>query len=53
MPGDRVFIAADHMVAFDAYVAKMTRPFERMFGFLSLGTASLNRIRRFGLGNLN
>lgn len=53
MPGDRLFIAQDHLIAFDSYVGKLTRPFERMFGFVSLGTATLNRIRRFGLGNLN
>ena len=49
LPGDRLFIAQDNFVAFDATVSKLTRPFERMFGFVSLGTAMLNRIRRFGL----
>jgi protein involved in polysaccharide export with SLBB domain len=52
MPGDRLFIAQDGLVAFDSMVGKLTRPFERLFGFVSLGTASLNRIRRFGLGSL-
>lgn len=50
LPGDRLFIAEDPMVRFDAVVSKFTRPFERMFGFVSLGTAMLNRIDRFGLG---
>ncbi len=52
MPGDRLFIAEDPMVKFDAVVSKITRPFERFFGFVSLGTATLNRIDRFGLGQL-
>ncbi len=50
MPGDRLFIAEDPMIRFDNFVAKVTRPFERLFGFTSLGTAMLNRISRFGLG---
>lgn len=53
LPRDRLVIADDPMFRFDAFVAKMTRPFERIFGFVSLGTAMLNRIERFGLGQLN
>ena len=52
LPGDRLFIAEDPMVKFDAIVTKITRPFERIFGFVSLGTATINRIERFGLGQL-
>jgi protein involved in polysaccharide export with SLBB domain len=50
MPGDRLYIAEDPLIRFDSIVAKHTRPFERLFGFVSLGTAMLNRITRFGLG---
>jgi protein involved in polysaccharide export with SLBB domain len=50
MPGDRLYIAEDPLIRFDSVVAKHTRPFERLFGFVSLGTAMLNRITRFGLG---
>ncbi len=49
MPGDRLFIAEDPMTRFDAVISKFTAPFERMFGFVSLGTAMANRITRFGL----
>lgn len=52
MPGDRLYIAEDPWVKFDAVIARYTRPFERLFGWISLGTAMLNRIERFGLGNL-
>ncbi|TWT37357.1 Polysaccharide biosynthesis/export protein [Posidoniimonas corsicana] len=53
LPGDRLFIAEDPMTKFDAIVSKITRPFERIFGFVALGTSTANRIERFGLGNLN
>jgi protein involved in polysaccharide export with SLBB domain len=49
-PGDRLYIAEDPYVKFDSLVAKYTRPFERLFGFVSLGTAMANRITRYGLG---
>ena len=53
LPGDRLFIAVDPMTRFDSIIGKITSPFERIFGFASLGTATLNRIARFGLGQLN
>lgn len=53
LPGDRLFIKEDPLTKFDAVFSKLTRPFERAFGLVSLGTAMLNRIERFGLGQLN
>jgi polysaccharide biosynthesis/export protein len=50
-PRDRLYITEDPLVKFDTQITKITRPFERLFGFVSLGTAMLNRITRFGLGN--
>jgi protein involved in polysaccharide export with SLBB domain len=52
MPHDRLYISQDPFVTFNALVFKYTQPFERMFGFVSLGTATLNQIKRFGLGSL-
>ena len=52
MPRDRLYIAEDPLIKFDTIITKHTRPFERLFGFVSLGTAMLNRITRFGLGTL-
>ena len=52
LPGDRLFIAQDPYLFFDRVVQKLTAPFERIFGFVSLGTAMANRIDRFGLGQL-
>ena len=50
LPGDRLFIAQDPYIFADNIVRKLTAPFERIFGFVSLGTAMANRIERFGLG---
>lgn len=52
LPRDRLYIAEDPYIKFDSLVTKYTRPFERLFGFVALGTSTLNRITRFGLGNL-
>jgi len=50
MPGDRLYIAEDPYFRFTSIVNKYTAPFERLFGFVSLGTAMANRITRYGLG---
>ena len=50
LPGDRLFIAEDPLRKFDGVLSRFTQPLERVFGFVSLGTATLNRITRFGLG---
>jgi protein involved in polysaccharide export with SLBB domain len=52
MPGDRLYIAEDAYVRFDSVIAKYTRPLERLFGIVSLGTGTFNRITRYGLGTL-
>ena len=52
MDGDRLFISVDPLTRFDSAIGKITQPFERLFGFTSLGTAMLNRIERFGQGSL-
>lgn len=53
LPGDRVFIAEDKMIAFESFVNKMVAPFERAFGFTLLGTQTIQTINRSpdGLGN--
>jgi protein involved in polysaccharide export with SLBB domain len=51
MPGDRLFIAQDRLTNFNTVVNKILNPFERIFGFVSLGTSMANRIVRFGLAN--
>lgn len=53
LPGDRLYIEEDKMRKLDGVISRFTQPAERVFGFVSLGTAMLNRIARFGLGSLN
>ena len=40
MPGDRVFVAGDSMIATNTWLTKMTAPIERLLGIASLGTSS-------------
>jgi len=40
MPGDRVFVASDNMIATNTWLTKMTAPIERLLGIVSLGTSS-------------
>ena len=51
LPGDRLFIAENKYNRMSAAVGNLIRPFESIFGFVSLGTSMGNRIVRFGLGN--
>jgi protein involved in polysaccharide export with SLBB domain len=44
LPGDRVFIAENKMVAFDNGLAKLLAPFERAMGFTLLGTGTATRL---------
>lgn len=37
LPGDRVFIEADHLIATDNFLAKLFAPVERVFGITLLG----------------
>jgi len=52
LPGDRLFIAEDKLVKLDSVVAKVTRPFERLFGFTLLGTQLIGRLNQLpGVSN--
>jgi hypothetical protein len=44
LPGDRIFIAEDKLVAFDNHLVKLLSPFERLFGFTLLGTETVTRL---------
>jgi polysaccharide biosynthesis/export protein len=43
LPGDRLFVAEDKMVALDTGLAKFTAPFERIMGFSMLGVGTVTR----------
>jgi polysaccharide export outer membrane protein len=47
LPGDRVFVQEDHLIAADALIAKITGPFERILGFSLLGANTVQTIQRF------
>lgn len=59
LPGDRIYVKADHFIAFDNYVAKITAPIERILGFTLLSTSTARAIKFFdvaptgGVGNNN
>jgi len=44
LPGDRVFIAEDKLIAWDTKISKFTAPLERMIGFTLLGTGTATRL---------
>jgi len=47
LPGDRIYVKADHFIALDNYVAKITAPIERLLGFTLLGTSTARAIKFF------
>lgn len=47
LPGDRLFVAEDKLVAFDTGLAKMIAPVERVLGVTLLGTQTAKQIRFF------
>ena len=48
MPGDRVFIAEDNVIAFNNYLTKVTAPIEKLLGISSLGTSSVRSMQTMG-----
>jgi protein involved in polysaccharide export with SLBB domain len=52
LPNDRVYILADQWFTFDAFVAKVTAPFERIMGFTLLGNSTVRVLQqgRSGFG---
>jgi polysaccharide export outer membrane protein len=44
LPGDRLYIAENRLVAFDTCIAKLTSPLERILGFTLLGTGTASRL---------
>jgi polysaccharide biosynthesis/export protein len=51
-PNDRVFVAQDHLIAFDTGLGKMLAPAERILGFTLLSTQTVQAINRFPKGYL-
>lgn len=51
LPGDRMYIAEDKLVAIDTALAKFISPIERVFGITLLGTQTAHQIRFFNNPN--
>jgi hypothetical protein len=51
LPGDRLVIAEDPIISVDNWIAKVTRPWERLFGFSFLGAQTIQRFEDFGNDN--
>ncbi|MFO7907987.1 MAG: polysaccharide biosynthesis/export family protein [Planctomycetota bacterium] len=50
LPGDRVFVAEDKLVAFDSAFGKLMAPVERLMGFAILGASTATRLSGRVLG---
>ncbi len=48
MPGDRLYVAEDHLVAIDTTLAKIISPVERILGVTLLGTRTAESISTYG-----
>ena len=48
MPGDRVFIASDNLIAANTFISKVTAPVERLLGISSLGTSTIRGMQTLG-----
>jgi len=48
LPGDRVFIASDPVIAFHSTISKIIGPFERVIGFGSLTASSVRGFQMLG-----
>ena len=47
LPGDRLYVSEDKLVALDTAIAKMVSPIERLFGVTLLGTQTAQRLTFF------
>jgi polysaccharide biosynthesis/export protein len=43
LPGDRIFVAEDHLIALDTTLGKIIAPIERVMGFSLLGVGTVTR----------
>jgi polysaccharide export outer membrane protein len=48
LPGDRVFIAEDHLVGFNNFLGKLTAPVERLLGITGLGSSTMRGLQTMG-----
>jgi protein involved in polysaccharide export with SLBB domain len=46
LPGDRIYVKADTMIAADSFIAKFTVPMSRLFGVTLLGNGTVRALQR-------
>ena len=46
LPGDRIYIKADQLIAADSFIAKITVPMSRLFGVTLLGNGTVQALKR-------
>lgn len=51
LPGDRLYVSEDKLVALDTTMGKIFAPLERLFGVTLLGTNTVSRVVFFDQGN--
>ncbi len=53
LPGDRIFISQDHLIALDSFISKVLNPLERAFGTSLLGMQTIQTAQSFPGGTNN
>ena len=53
LPGDRVYVAVDPLVATDSFLAKVVSPIERVLGVVLLGNSAVIQLRNGNTGSGN
>jgi polysaccharide export outer membrane protein len=53
LPGDRIYVQADHMIAADNFIAKVVAPIERVFGVTLLGFGVVRSSHNLGASSAN
>lgn len=53
LPGDRIFISQDHLIALDSLISKILNPLERAFGTTLLGMQTIQTAQSFPGGTSN
>jgi len=48
MPGDRLYIAEDRLLAANNFIGKVISPIERLFGVTSLGASTIRGLQTLG-----
>lgn len=53
LPGDRIYIQADHLITLDSVLSKILAPVNRIFGLILLGTSTVRTLegQNSGFGN--